>query len=116
MSDDTTPSDREPQGERKWLISRISQMAEALDTELLHELYDFAGELTDNPRLVGGPFDGLRLTGSDYRCFVYVKSGEGQVAVYEENQNGQLAFTRMRKTGEGCMPHIYPEKQNGHQG
>lgn len=118
MNNDDKSSDQELREEREWFISRITQMAGSLDAERLNELYDFAGELSVNPRLLGGPFDGLRLTipDDDLQGYEFDEGfahtwdhGQGVVAVYEVDAKGRLVFAGFEKEN-------HPEMQNGHQG
>lgn len=72
-----------------------------------------SGNVSPSDTLHGGPFDGLWLDDEHWgSAYLYVSLGGGRVAVYKTlTQGGEvLQFTGYRKTGEGCMPHIYPDK------
>lgn len=87
-----------------------------LDSEDQDELLGFAYKLSDRLVLKGGPYDGLRLDPQEiFNSWINVKHGDGVVAVYLlfDNEEGfGYVFERFKKTGEGCMPHIYPNRGN----
>ncbi len=76
-------------------------------------LLEFAYKLQDRLVLKGGPYDGFRLDPmGQWNLWVNVKHGDGVVAVYVDNDGDcqDYVFERFQKTGEGCMPHVYPNR------
>lgn len=64
--------------------------------------------------LHGGPFDGLYIVDEWYgSSYLYVDCGSHRVAFYERDDAGLLLFRGYRPIGEGCMPHIRPEREEG---
>ena len=101
---------------RKQELDNIWAELDGDDQELLLE---FAYKLQDRPEfksgpdLKGGPYDGLRLDPTqEVRGWVNVKHGDRVVAVYVEEGgfSQDYVFARFQKTGEGCMPHVYPNR------
>ena len=93
---------------KKRILSELSQEIRKLDFEQLSDvLYDVEFML-NTPRLQGGPLDGLEVTREHAdRYFLYVQCGEGNVAVYERDDETPFRFTGKRRIGEGCMPDIW---------
>lgn len=64
--------------------------------------------------LKGGPYDGLRLVDlmGQWNTWVNVKHKEGVVAVYIDITGNcqDYVFSGFKKTGEGCMPDVHPNR------
>ncbi len=84
-----------------------------LDREDQDLLLEFAYKLQDRLVLKGGPYDGLRLDPMcQWNLWVNVKHDDGVVAVYVDKDGDcqVYVFARLQKTGEGCMPDVYPNE------
>ncbi len=105
--------DNSEQSMRSAFDELLRKSCEYLDEDDLCELFDYAVSLAERPRLVGGPFDGLKIDcdpNGDYGSCYYINLDTKRVAIYEEDEEEVMRFTGTRKKGEGCMPDVYPEK------
>ncbi|MCE3018587.1 MAG: hypothetical protein ACK56W_22015 [Pirellula sp.] len=83
--------------------------------DFAHELNIGSSKFKKYAECKGGPYDGLRLEHEhEVRGYVYIGHRDGVVALYEvEGGHSQdFVFVKFQKTGEGCMPDIYPNENS----